>query len=528
MLNLQDLIFEKKLSRIELYDYKNSSCCNYKISVYRNHSFELVEHTINLYLDYADIKPEFIYSDYDDSMSFLNLDLSSDLIIVWVDTSRYKINNIQQFLNDRLEYLSSIFKKQIIFVPFGQDINITKSNIITYNLNKIKEELKEKYTDERLEAFSGTKLSPKALMLIAKDLGLNYIPSLIKTPIKAVIFDLDNTLYKGVLGEDGYKNIILTEAHKKLQEKAVQLAKEGFFICIASKNEEEDVIEMFKNRQDFPLQLENITKMCVSWESKADSISKIQKFLNIGIQDMLFVDDNMGEIASVKTEHPLINVILAKDDANITLNVLNEFPRMLKLKTNYEDSLRQKDTQANEERERLKNTLTKEEFLKNLEMELTYGLNIKKQIPRISELANKTNQFICSYKRYSQKEVEEIMKDKNSLIITVSLKDKLSESGIIGVMVFRNKEEYVNIEECFISCRALGRGIDENIVLYPVQAALEFFGKNRIKLDFVRGERNKPAEDFINKNLKEYKNTINIFDKKINNDLVKTVTEREF
>ena len=155
---------------------------------------------------------------------------------------------------------------------------------------------------------------------------------------------------KGVLGEDGYQNIELTQGHKKLQEKIVELSKQGFFICIASKNEERDVIEMFENRSDFPLKLENITKLCVSWNSKADSISQIQKFLNIGIKDILFVDDNMGEIASVKSAHPDINIILAKDDANLTLNVLNNYPRMLKLNINYEDLIRKQDTQANEKR----------------------------------------------------------------------------------------------------------------------------------------------------------------------------------
>ena len=156
-------------------------------------------------------------------------------------------------------------------------------------------------------------------MLISEDLGLNYIPACLKTPIKAVVFDLDNTLYKGVLGEDGINGIELSEGHRKLQEKVVALSKQGFFICIASKNNEEDVVEMFKKRDDFPLKLEHITKLCVSWNSKADSIKEIQKFLNIGISDMLFVDDNIGELATVKAEHSLINEIHAKDDAQITL-----------------------------------------------------------------------------------------------------------------------------------------------------------------------------------------------------------------
>lgn len=527
MLDLQDMIFEKSLNRTDLYNYQNKSVNTFRISIYRNHSFELIEHTINIYLDYADINANFIYSDYDDSLSFLNIDLSSDLIVVWIDFTRYNFENVDNFIKERLDYLSSIYKKQILFIPFGSSLKVEKSNIITFELSKIKDKFGDKYTDLRLEPFSGTKLSPKAQMEISKELGLRYIPACLMTPMKAIVLDLDNTLYKGVLGEDGYQNIELTDGHKNLQEAIVELSKQGFFICIASKNEEQDVVEMFNKRSDFPLKLDNITKLCVSWNSKADSISEIQKFLNIGIKDMLFIDDNMGEVASVKSEHPEINVVLAKDDANLTLNILKNFPRMLKLNVNFEDLIRKQDTQANEKREQLMKSLSKEDFLKTLEMELNYGINKKSQIKRISELANKTNQFICTYKRYSEAQIEEMIQDYNHMIITVSLKDKLSDSGIIGVMVFKNNTDFVDIEESFISCRALGRGIDKNIIFYPIELALKHFNKNKIKFNFIRGERNKPAEEFIDKNLKEYKNMISSFNKEVNHSFVTVKIERE-
>lgn len=521
MINLQSFIFDTNPSRIELLNYSSQNHSKpYKISVYRNHSFEMIEHTISAYLDYANINVEFQYSDYDDSLSFLNLDTDSDLLILWLDLSRYNDIDIVKFLNERIEYLTTIYKKNILFVPFGIQININNSNIIVYDLEHIKNELKNNYTDERLEKFSGTKLSPKAAMLISRDLGLNYIPALLQSSIKAIVFDLDNTLYKGVLGEDGYKNIELTPAHKKLQEKIADFSKQGFFICIASKNEYEDVINMFKNRNDFPLKLEHITKMCVSWKGKDIGIKEIQKFLNIGIKDILFVDDNIGEIASVKTAYPDINIILANDNAEKTLEVLNNYPRLMKFGINYEDSIRKGDIQANEQRELLKNTLSIQDFLKTLDIEITYSLNDLSQIKRIAELSNKTNQFICSYKRYSEAEIEELMNNENNLIISSSLKDKLSDSGIIGVMVFENKKEYVEVVEAFISCRALGRGIDENIIIYPIQLAMERFNNNRLLFSFTKGERNTPAEEFINNNLQEYKNKTGIFNKQVKNDFI--------
>lgn len=527
MFTLQNFIFENKLTRNELLSYvsANAEHKNYTISIYRNHSFELIENTIKPFLDYAKIDVNFIYSDYDDSLSFLNLDLSSDLVILWLDFTRYNNDKIEEFIKERINYLTGIYSKKILFVPFESEIKIENKSVVNYDLSQIKEKLGERYLDLRLEKFSGTKLSPKALIEISKDLGLNYIPSMLLPNIKALIFDLDNTLYKGVLGEDGISGIELTPEHKKLQEHIVELSKQGFFICIASKNEEEDVLKMFKERKDFPLQLEHITKHYVSWEEKSKAVSEIAKFLNIGIDSILFVDDNMGEIISMVNIHPQIKYILAKDNANITLDVLKNYPAMLKLNIKDEDKIRAKDAQANEQRKLLQQTLSKEDYIKSLEIKLTYSIDKKEQIERISELANKTNQFICSYKRYSESEVEALMTDKNSIVISTRLEDKLSDSGIIGVCVLKNNGTYLVMEECFISCRALGRGIDDNVVFFPIKLALEKFNQTKLKIDFTIGERNKPAQNFLEQNLAEFTNKIAEFKKEINQDLVTTKIE---
>lgn len=521
MFSLQDKIFESRLSRIDLCSYLNSSKSNYKISIYRNHSFEMVEHTISIYLDYADVNAKFVYSDYDDTLTFFDLDLTADLVILWLDLSRYnEQENYEEFIKNRISYLRKIYKKTILFIPFGKKISISEQNIITYDLTPVSEELGANYLDERLEAFSGTKLSPKSSILISRDLGLNYIPSCLKTPIKAIVFDLDNTLYSGVLGEDGIDGVKLSEGHLKLQTTIVELSKKGFFICLASKNNLDDVNSLFAKRKDFPLQLKYITKSVISWNSKADSISQIIKFLNIGIKDLLFVDDNIGEIMTVKSVHPQINCILAKDDANITNNVINNFPRLKKFNLNYEDLIRQKDTQSNEERKKLQESLSKSDFLRSLDINIGYSFNNPLQINRISELSNKTNQFICAYKRYSVNQVTDMMNDADTLIISVSLKDKLSDSGIICCMFFVKRDCYIEIEECFVSCRALGRGIDDNIVLYPIELAKKHFGIDFLKLNFVKGERNSPAESFVDENLSCIKNTVNKLDLKITNDFV--------
>ena len=525
--DLQNFIFESNLSRSKLLSYSSTltNLKKFRISVYRNHSFELIENTIKPFFDYAGISAEFIYSDYDDSLSFLNLDQNSDLLILWIDSTRYQNINFNKFIIDRIEYLTKIYSKKILIITFESNLNINNNSVVVYNLDKIKNILHDTYLDLRLEKFSGTKLSSKALIEISKDLGLNYIPSMLLPNIKALVFDLDNTLYKGVLGEDKADGIELTQAHKLLQEHIVELSKQGFFICLASKNEEQDVIEMLKIRKDFPLQLEHITKYYISWQEKSKAVSEIIKFLNIGIDSVLFIDDNVGEIISMINTHPSIKYIIAKNNADITLNVLKNYPGMLKLNIKDEDKLRSKDAQANKERELLQKTLSKEDYIKSLDIKLTYSINNKIQIPRISELANKTNQFICGYKRYSETEVKELMDSKDCMVITIKLEDKLSSSGIIGVCVFRDKKQYLEMEECFISCRALGRGIDDSIVFYPIRLALDKFDHSKFKINFIKGERNKPAENFLLEHLFNFINSISKFDKNINQDLVSIIIE---
>ena len=117
-LELQSEIFEKKLSRRQLMDYVPGQPAQYKICVYRNHSFELIEHTLPIYLDYAGIGVEFVYSDYDDSLSFLELP-DADMLILWLDMERYKTDDPAGFINSRISYLLSVFKKPVLLVTVG-------------------------------------------------------------------------------------------------------------------------------------------------------------------------------------------------------------------------------------------------------------------------------------------------------------------------------------------------------------------------------------------------------------------------
>lgn len=506
-IELQDFIFSEKLTRRKLLDYNPKADKNYRVQIFRNHSFELVEHTISAYLDFANIGVEFIYSAYDDSLSFLELEPEVDAVIIWIDANRYNIDDFQAFLIKRLEYLRQSYKKEVLLVPFGEECSIASNLATVFSLKGIQEKLGDKFTDERVASVTGTSLSNHAMLLISQDLGLKYLPALLKPSLKAVVVDLDNTMYHGVLGEDGIANLIITKEHIELHKALKKLADQGIFVCISSKNELEDVEQLFVKRSDFAIKRSDFTKICVSWKPKAEAIADIAQYLNIGIDSIVMMDDNIGELNAMCMSYPQLHIIHAKEDAGISLNVLNNYPGLFLLNSGKEANLRKDDVIANEKRRSIQAQITnKEDYIKSLKIKLIYDLHNEGKLKRIAELANKTNQFIFNYKRYTLQQLELMEESEDYAIVSVSLEDCLSDSGLIAACVGKKEKDVTVVEEVFMSCRALGRGIDDIIVMGAISLLAQKLGTDKIKVLFRDGERNRPAKEYLNQYLHDYTN----------------------
>ena len=519
-LELQQKLFEEKLSRRNLLNYSAKHWTEYHVQVFRNHSFELVEHVMGIFLDYAEINVQITYSSYDDSFSFVDLNPKSNMILLWVDTTHYNNINVTAFFKERISVLQANYGGAVLMIPYGERIDLDIPGITVWNLDDISKQLGDDFADIRTKASSGTPLSAKALLLISRQLGLRYFPALLRPSLKAVVVDLDNTLYQGILGEDGSQGIVLTEGYRALQKHLKHLVDEGFFLCIASKNELSDVKNLFNARHDFPLQISDFSIIQASWETKVNMISRISEFLNINPDSMVFIDDNIGELTTVKTAYPMIKLIYAKN-GEITKSVLEEFPGLMKLQTLAEDQKRRLDIQVKQERILLQNRIPLKEYILSLSIHLHYDCDNPVQSDRIFELANKTNQFIFNYKRYSRHEIEQLMLSSQYTVITVSLCDKLSDSGLIGVCIARDEANYMVIEECFISCRALGRGIEKIIVFGAIAKASKILKKNKVRVLFQNGPRNLPAKEFVSKYLMNYLEKEMPFSYDIPYDLVK-------
>lgn len=502
---LQQFLFHSSITRKELREYRQKKIAGKRCTVYRNHSFELVEHTIGAYLDYAGLSVEFEYSDYDDSLSFVNLP-PTDIILLWLDCSRYSgdVETVERFVQQRVEYLKRQRKERILLVACGASVKDIPG-VICWDMQDLQKQLGQKFYDERLEPYSGTKLSAEACTMAAQEIGCRYIPAALRMPLKGLILDMDNTLYSGVLGEDGAQGIRLTKGHHALQEYIADLSAKGFFVSIVTKNDPRDVEELWSAREDFPLKQSMISKIYAGWEEKAVGISQVADFLNIGMDSLLFVDDNIGELAKAQTRLPDLHLLWAQEDAYETRRVLSLYPGLYKNMSLPEDVLRTQDARARAQREALQHeSKSEQDYLRSLQVEFDFYINDAHRAERIAELSCKTNQFIFSYARYNLQQVLNLMRNTHAAVVSVHMRDKLSDSGCIAVAVGRHCDEGVLLEECFVSCRALGRGLDETIVLGALRELLSTLNSDRLRITFQRGARNEPAARFVQQHLSQH------------------------
>ena len=506
------ILFDDNITRIKALSCKKNIDKNTKIYVHRNHSFEMTGNVINAFLNFSDIEADFIYSSYDDSLTFTNDMEHVDLHILWLDLERYDKNRVADFVQEKTAELRTLTKSPVLLALLGlknNDIKINTTDVYTVSIDDIVAPLGEKAFDLEKEPVSGTRLSAKASVKIAQYLGLKIIPSVLKPSLKAIVVDLDNTLYKGIIGEDGIENV---DANNKLQKKLIEFKEQGFLLCIASKNEEQDAKALFEKRKDFVLKWQDFTSVRINWNSKAGNIEEIARDLNIGVDAMLFIDDNIAEIESVKTSIPDIKTILATSEDDV-LRYLNLYPGLMKKSISKEDALRSDDLKANKERAELSKKLSKEEYFKKLEMKIELTLNDRENINRITELLNKTNQFILSYRRYNISQVEELLNSKEACIVTAGMSDKLSDSGIIAILIARKDRVTAVVDELTFSCRALGRNIEDIVISKMLKMSADYLKTTGdIKIDYQKGPRNTPAlnwlTNFVKEELKE-KGTVN-------------------
>ena len=322
---------------------------------------------------------------------------------------------------------------------------------------------------------------------------------------KCLILDLDNTLWGGIIGDDGIENIELGDlgigkSFVDFQMWIKKIKERGIIICICSKNNEDIAKNVFINHPDMKLKLEDISVFIANWDSKVDNIKKIQKVLNIGFDSMVFLDDNPYERNSVIENIPDISVPeLPKDPSNYLSFLYNENLFETTTVSNL-DKNRTKLYQTEYKRLKTKSVFTDlTDYMKSLKMTSKVEYLNRFNIPRVSQLSYRSNQFNLRTIRYSEQELIKIMQSKKKYGLVFDLTDKFGSHGVVSYMIINE----VSLEEIFIenwamSCRVLERGMEEFIMNYIYNFAIKN-KYNFLNAEYVETKKNIIVKDLYKK-----------------------------
>ena len=315
---------------------------------------------------------------------------------------------------------------------------------------------------------------------------------------KCLILDLDNTVWGGVIGDDGLEGIELGhglgigKAFTEFQMWVKKLKQRGIIICVASKNNEETAKEPFEKHPDMVLTLDDIAVFMANWETKVDNIRAIQGILNIAFDSMVFLDDNPFERNMVRENIPGITVPELPEDPGKYLEYLYSLNLFETASYSQADKDRTKQYQVEAKRVSLAKTFTNEaDFLKSLDMVSTVSGFSKFNTPRVAQLSQRSNQFNLRTIRYTEADITSMAENPDVIDLSFTLEDKFGDNGLIAVVIMKKQDdETLFVDTWFMSCRVLKRGM-ENFTLNMMVECAKKRGYKRIIGEYLPTPKNK-------------------------------------
>lgn len=555
----------------ELKDYISnrdlSKFSNFNITILRNIIIEGIIPFLEFLTIEMDFKPNILIGDYDnvlqdamfDSNGILNQNSDCVMVFTKLETISPKLAN--SFVELDLEGINNekeLIKKYILAtlkgirsktnaiitwhgfeIPINPSygaIDHTNANMQVCTINDLNDFLKIQLVSIKNSYFIDTNISRAllghknfydnrywhigkspytldALKVIAQE-NFKLFRALKGKNKKCLILDCDNTLWGGIIGEDGVNGIKLGpnypgSAYLEFQQEIVNHYQRGIIIALCSKNNETDVWDVFENHPHMLIKKEQITIAMINWDDKASNIKHIAKTLNIGLDSIVFVDDNEFEtnlvkdlLAEVSTIHlpkgmsAEYKYLLASSGYFDTLTITNE--------DKIRNQLYKTEIQRKQDQNEFEGDL--ETYYKTLNMKTIIQKAKKEQISRIAQLTQKTNQFNLTTKRYTESDIEQILNDNNFEIIYANLEDRFGDMGIIGCCILKFTEDIAEIDTFLLSCRVIGRGL-EKIILNTCIEVFKELGFSKIKGTFIETKKNLHVKNFyINNNFNIFKN----------------------
>jgi FkbH-like protein len=355
--------------------------------------------------------------------------------------------------------------------------------------------------DEKLWALAKSPCALELLPVLAQNI-VDVVVASLGFGVKCIVLDLDNTLWGGVIGDDGLDGIRLGhlgdgEAFHELQLFLREMKRRGIVLAVCSKNDPETARRPFRDHPDMVLREEDIAVFVANWDNKVDNIRTIQSTLNIDFSSMVFLDDNPFERSIVRRFLPDVMVPeLPEDPAGYVkaLSELNLFETTTHSEVDQQRTGLYRD-QARREVDRLSFS-NLEDYLRSLEMKAVRSRFDAFNLPRIAQLIQRSNQFNLTTRRYSEAECQAFMEDRDTAFpFWVALKDKFGDSGLILVAICRLAADAVQIDSFLMSCRVLQRGV-EQLAMNEIVAVARARGARRVTGTYVPTAKNAMVRDF--------------------------------
>lgn len=343
-------------------------------------------------------------------------------------------------------------------------------------------------------------IAADALIHLADETARFLLPLMGRTA-KALVVDLDNTLWGGVIGEDGLHGIKLSAeypgaAFQQLQRAILDLYQRGIILAICSKNNHADAMEVFEQHGDMLLKAGHFAALRINWQDKAQNLREIAQELNIGLDALAFLDDNPVERQRVQSELPEVMVIDLPQEPMRYARALRDCPLFERLTLSAEDRERGRYYAEQRQRDELQQSAgSLEDFYRSLQMVATFAPVSPATLARVAQLTQKTNQFNLTTRRYSEQQISDLAASDDWDVLGLRVRDRFGDNGLVGVAILHHQGETAEIDTLLLSCRVIGRTIETALLAHLAERA-RAKGATTLQGWFLPTKKNTPAREF--------------------------------
>ena len=395
---------------------------------------------------------------------------------------------------------SKMFKNIEVYNTKFRALENVYSNFHTFDINRLLHHVGEKNARNLrgLYAFD-MPFSNEFLLLVAKE-WFSYIRVLVGKIKKCIVVDLDNTIWGGVVGELGPKKIMLGKeypgiAFKNFQRALLECYNRGILLAINSKNNQSDVDEVFDTNTEMILKKEHFAASRINWNIKSENIISIARELNIGLESMVFIDDDPVNRGLVREMLPEVLVPEWDMPPERYVDTLFSLPIYNQFALTEEDQMKGKMYTEEKKRKEIKsNAINFDDYVSTLGLRVSIHINNHEQISRLSQLSLKTNQFNLTTKRYSESAIEEFM--RTGRVYAGDVYDKFGAYGVTILAIVRIEGKHAELDVFLMSCRIMGRSI-EYALLNTIIEDLQKEGIERCNAVYIPTAKNIPAKEFL-------------------------------